>query len=199
MVSCVLCPACSWAFLLGNNIAAHHIEVVPLHPCKPVCPLHCCPALHHVAVGRYLAGCVWTGILWIGYTQTHQTGQAIGEIQSGKTSPTTVGVSITYGEQKNRQTSNSYHTESQASQLLSGAGPVVLMATGQGKDSQINITGSDVIGKGGTHLYADGGINIQAAKNTHSEHSRNSNKGWNAGVSLNFGSGISLGNYRRRQ
>ena len=125
--------------------------------------------------------------------QAYQTGQAINKIQSGKTSATSVGVSITYGEQKNRQTSNSYHTESQASQLLSGAGPVVLMATGQGKDSQINITGSDVIGKGGTHLYADGGINIQAAKNTHSEHSRNSNKGWNAGVSLNFGSGISLG------
>ena len=125
--------------------------------------------------------------------QAYQTGQAINKIQSGETSATSVGVSITYGEQKNRQTSNSYHTESQASQLLSGAGPVVLMATGQGKDSQINITGSDVIGKGGTHLYADGGINIQAAKNTHSEHSRNSNKGWNAGVSLNFGSGISLG------
>ena len=125
--------------------------------------------------------------------QAYQTGQAINKIQSGKTSATSVGVSITYGEQKNRQTSNSYHTESQASQLLSGAGPVVLRATGQGKDSQINITGSDVIGKGGTHLYADGGINIQAAKNTHSEHSRNSNKGWNAGVSLNFGSGISLG------
>lgn len=125
--------------------------------------------------------------------QAYQTGQAINKIQSGETSATSVGVSITYGEQKNRQTSSSYHTESQASQLLSGAGPVVLMATGQGKDSQINITGSDVIGKGGTHLYADGGINIQAAKNTHSEHSRNSNKGWNAGVSLNFGSGISLG------
>ena len=125
--------------------------------------------------------------------QAYQTGQAINKIQSGKTSATSVGVSITYGEQKNRQTSSSYHTESQASQLLSGAGPVVLMATGQGKDSQINITGSDVIGKGGTHLYADGGINIQAAKNTHSEHSHNTSKGWNAGVSLNFGSGISLG------
>ena len=125
--------------------------------------------------------------------QAYQTGQAINKIQSGKTSATSVGVSITYGEQKNRQTSSSYHTESQASQLLSGAGPVVLMATGQGKDSQINITGSDVIGKGGTHLYADGGINIQAAKNTHSEHSHNTSKGWNAGVSVNFGSGISLG------
>ena len=125
--------------------------------------------------------------------QAYQTGQAINKIQSGETSATSVGVSITYGEQKNRQTSSSYHTESQASQLLSGAGPVVLMATGQGKDSQINITGSDVIGKGGTALYADGAINLQAAQNTHSEHSRNSNKGWNAGVSLNFGSGISLG------
>ena len=125
--------------------------------------------------------------------QAYQTGKAARKIQNGETNLKEVGISLTYGEQKNRQTRNSYHTESQASQLLSGAGPVVLMATGQGKDSQINITGSDVIGKGGTHLYADGGINIQAAKNTHSEHSRNSNKGWNAGVSLNFGSGISLG------
>ena len=125
--------------------------------------------------------------------QAYQTGKAARKIQNGETNLKEVGISLTYGEQKNRQTRNSYHTESQASQLLSGAGPVILMATGQGKDSQINITGSDVIGKGGTHLYADGGINIQAAKNTHSEHSRNSNKGWNAGVSLNFGSGISLG------
>ncbi|WII94305.1 hemagglutinin repeat-containing protein [Kingella negevensis] len=49
--------------------------------------------------------------------------------------------------------------------MLSGAGPAVLSATGQGKDSQINITGSDVIGKGGTALYADGAINAQAAQN----------------------------------
>lgn len=125
--------------------------------------------------------------------QAYQTGKAARKIQNGETNLKEVGISLTYGEQKNRQTRNSYHTESQASQLLSGAGPVVLMATGQGKDSQINITGSDVIGKGGTHLYADGGINIQAAKNTHSEHSHNTSKGWNAGVSVNFGSGISLG------
>ena len=121
--------------------------------------------------------------------QAFQTGQAASKIQSGETNPTTVGVSITYGEQKNRQTRNSYHTESQASQILSGAGPAVLSATGQGKDSQINITGSDVIGKGGTALYADGAINAQAAQNTHSEHSRNTSKGWNAGVSVNFNGG----------
>ena len=121
--------------------------------------------------------------------QAYQTGKAARKIQNGETNLKEVGISLTYGEQKNRQTRNSYHTESQASQLLSGAGPVVLMATGQGKDSQINITGSDVIGKGGTHLYADGGINIQAAKNTHSEHSRNTSKGWNAGVSVNFNGG----------
>ena len=125
--------------------------------------------------------------------QAFQTGKAARKIQNGETSLKEVGISLTYGEQKNRQTRNSYHTESQASQILSGAGPAVLSATGQGKDSQINITGSDVVGKGGTALYADGAINLQAAQNTHSEHSRNSNKGWNAGVSLNFGSGISLG------
>ena len=64
-----------------------------------------------------------------------------------------------------------------------------MSATGQGKDSQINITGSDVIGKGGTALYADGAINLQAAQNTHSEHSRSTSKGWNAGVSVNLNGG----------
>ena len=121
--------------------------------------------------------------------QAFQTGKAARKIQNGETNLKEVGISLTYGEQKNRQTSSSYHTESQASQILSGAGPAVLSATGQGKDSQINITGSDVIGKGGTALYADGAINLQAAQNTHSEHSRNSNKGWNAGVSVNFNGG----------
>ncbi|MDK4697022.1 hemagglutinin repeat-containing protein [Kingella negevensis] len=121
--------------------------------------------------------------------QAFQTGKAVRKIQNGETNLKEVGISLTYGEQKNRQTSSSYHTESQASQILSGAGPAVLSATGQGKDSQINITGSDVIGKGGTALYADGAINAQAAQNTHSEHSRNTSKGWNAGVSMNFNGG----------
>ena len=121
--------------------------------------------------------------------QAFQTGKAVRKIQNGETNLKEVGISLTYGEQKNRQTSSSYHTESQASQILSGAGPAVLSATGQGKDSQINITGSDVIGKGGTALYADGAINAQAAQNTHSEHSRNTSKGWNAGVSVNFNGG----------
>ena len=121
--------------------------------------------------------------------QAFQTGQAAKKIQNGETNLKEVGISLTYGEQKNRQTSSSYHTESQASQILSGAGPAVLSATGQGKDSQINITGSDVVGKGGTALYADGAINLQAAQNTHSEHSHNSSKGWNAGVSVNLNGG----------
>ncbi|MDK4709059.1 hemagglutinin repeat-containing protein [Kingella negevensis] len=121
--------------------------------------------------------------------QAFQTGKAVRKIQNGETNLKEVGISLTYGEQKNRQTSSSYHTESQASQILSGAGPAVLSATGQGKDSQINITGSDVIGKGSTALYADGAINAQAAQNTHSEHSRNTSKGWNAGVSVNFNGG----------
>ncbi|WII93638.1 hemagglutinin repeat-containing protein [Kingella negevensis] len=121
--------------------------------------------------------------------QAFQTGKAVRKIQNGETNLKEVGISLTYGEQKNRQTSSSYHTESQASQILSGAGPAVLSATGQGKDSQINITGSDVIGKGGTALYADGAINAQAAQNTHSEHSRNTSKGWNAGVSVNLNGG----------
>ena len=121
--------------------------------------------------------------------QVFQTGKAARKIQNGETNLKEVGISLTYGEQKNRQTSSSYHTESQASQILSGAGPAVLSATGQGKDSQINITGSDVVGKGGTALYADGAINLQAAQNTHSEHSRSTSKGWNAGVSVNLNGG----------
>ena len=41
------------------------------HSCTRFCPLHCCPVLHHVAVGRYLVGCFWTAIFWIWCTPLH--------------------------------------------------------------------------------------------------------------------------------
>ena len=67
------------------------------------------------------------------------------------------------------------------------------MATGGGEQSNINITGSDVIGHAGTTLIADNHIKLQSAKQDGSEQSKNKSSGWNAGVAIQIGDGISLG------
>ena len=47
------------------------------------------------------------------------------------------------------------------------------MATGAGKDSNINIKGSDISGKQGTTLIAGNQVNIEAAEQNHQESSTN--------------------------
>ncbi|WP_304674561.1 hemagglutinin repeat-containing protein, partial [Neisseria bergeri] len=59
--------------------------------------------------------------------------------------------------------------------------------------SNINITGSDVIGHAGTTLIADNHIRLQSAKQDGSEQSKNKRSGWNAGVAVQIGNGISFG------
>ncbi|WP_338809295.1 hemagglutinin repeat-containing protein [Neisseria leonii] len=99
-----------------------------------------------------------------------------------------VSISITYGEQKNRQTTQIQANEAQASQIQSG-GTTTLIATGAAEQSDINITGSDVAGKAGTLLIADHNINLQSAEQTGSERSKNQSQGWNAGAAVTFGQG----------
>ena len=59
-----------------------------------------------------------------------------------------------------------------------------IVATGAGKDSNINIEGSDISGKQGTTLMADNQVNIQASEQNHQERSTNKSSGFNAGVAL---------------
>ena len=99
-----------------------------------------------------------------------------------------VSISITYGEQQNRQTTQVQANQAQASQIQAG-GKTTLIAGGAGEQSNINITGSDVSGKAGTGLIADNDITLQSAEQSSSERSNNKSSGWNAGAAVSFGQG----------
>ena len=119
--------------------------------------------------------------------QTYQTAQnAADMLKSGN--PTVVSATLTYGEQRNHSENHQDRTEAQASQILSG-GKTYITATGAGKDSDINITGSDVAGKAGTILIADNDITLQSAEQHSIERSNNTSSGWNAGVKVAYENG----------
>ena len=133
---------------------------------------------------------------WQGYQAAQQMQQfapssSAGQGQNNNQS-SGISVSITYGEQKSRNEQKSRYTEAAASQII-GKGQTTLVATGGGEQSNINITGSDVIGHAGTTLIADNHIKLQSAKQDGSEQSKNKSSGWNAGVAVQIGDGISLG------
>ena len=132
---------------------------------------------------------------WQGYQAAQQMQQfapssSAGQGQNNQSSA--INVSVTYGEQKSRNEQKSRYTEAAASQII-GKGHTTLAATGGGEQSNINITGSDVIGHAGTTLIADNHIKLQSAKHDGSEQSKNKSSGWNAGVAVQIGDGISLG------
>ncbi|WP_118832458.1 hemagglutinin repeat-containing protein [Neisseria meningitidis] len=133
---------------------------------------------------------------WQGYQAAQQMQQfapssSAGQGQNNNQSPS-ISVSITYGEQKSRNEQKRRYTEAAASQII-GKGQTTLAATGSGEQSNINITGSDVIGHAGTTLIADNHIRLQSAKQDGSEQSKNKSSGWNAGVAVKIGNGISFG------
>ena len=124
---------------------------------------------------------------------TYKAGSAVADIANNPQNAMNASVGITVGQQKLRMESHTKDTVVSASRINAG-GTVNLLATGAGKDSNINIIGSDVAGSRGTHLQADNEINLLAAEQSHSERSSNKSSGWNAGVAISYGSGgASLG------
>ncbi|BFU61415.1 MULTISPECIES: hemagglutinin repeat-containing protein [Rodentibacter] len=122
-----------------------------------------------------------------------QVGKSLGELMQNGTVPTeAVSVSITYGEQKSEETRHTEGSTANNSQVNAG-GKVMIQASGAGKQSNINIIGSDVGGKQGTALIADNDVNLTAQQQTHKERSRNKSSGFNAGVALAVGKGVSFG------
>ncbi|WP_370389330.1 hemagglutinin repeat-containing protein [Snodgrassella alvi] len=118
----------------------------------------------------------------------YKAGNAAADLANNPQNATNVSVSITVGQQKSRSETHSRDSVAAASQINAG-GEVNLLATGAGQDSNINIIGSDVNGKQGTHLQADNEINLLAAEQNHSERSSNKSSGWNAGATIGIGSG----------
>ena len=103
-----------------------------------------------------------------------------------------IGVQITYGQQKNESRTHTEGTTAYKSQVNAG-GKVNIMATGAGKDSNINIEGSDISGKRGTTLMADNQVNIKAVEQNHQERSTNKSSGFNAGVAIKVSNGAVAG------
>ncbi|MCX5468914.1 hemagglutinin repeat-containing protein [Acinetobacter nematophilus] len=118
-----------------------------------------------------------------------QIGKVVSDIKNA--SNVEVGVSLTYGEQKNTQFSHSESTTASQSQVYAG-GKTNIVATGAGEKSNINIIGSDVVGMQGTHLAADHDVNIKAAEQKTIEASGNKSAGWNAGVSVSSQTGFGV-------
>ena len=92
-------------------------------------------------------------------------------------------VSISLGVQKSESKSHSEQSTSAGSSVTAG-GTVNFTATGQGKDSDINLTNATVAGAQGTHLKAEGDIFAQAGVNTASIDSSNKSSGASVGVSF---------------
>ena len=103
-----------------------------------------------------------------------------------------IGVQITYGQQKRESRTHTEGKTAAKSQVNAG-GKVNIMATGAGKDSNINIEGSDISGKQGTTLMADNQVNIKAAEQNHQERSTNKSSGFNAGVAIKVSNGEAAG------
>ena len=107
-----------------------------------------------------------------------------------------IGVQITYGQQKNESRTHTEGKTAYKSQVNAG-GKVNIMATRAGKDSNINIEGSDISGKQGTTLIADNQVNIKAIEENHQERSTNKSRGFNAGVAIKVSNseaaGVTLG------
>ena len=103
-----------------------------------------------------------------------------------------IGVQITYSQQKSESRTHTEGKTAAKSQVNAG-GRVNIMATGAGKDSNINIEGSDISGKQGTTLMADNQVNIKAAEQNHQERSTNKSSGFNAGVAIKVSNGAAIG------
>ena len=103
-----------------------------------------------------------------------------------------IGVQITYGQQKSESRTHTEGKNAAKSQVNAG-GKVNIVATGAGKDSNINIEGSDISGKQGTTLVADNQVNIKAVEQNHQERSTNKSSGFNAGVAIKVSNGVAIG------
>ena len=103
-----------------------------------------------------------------------------------------VGVQITYGQQKSESRTHTEGKTAAKSQVNAGS-KVNIVATGAGKNSDINIKGSDISGKQGTTLIADNQVNIKATEQNHQERSTNKSSGFSAGVAIKVSNGAATG------
>lgn len=102
------------------------------------------------------------------------------------TKGTGIKVGVSLGTSKSESSSVEQSTTAVGSQIV-GQGDVTIRATGDGKDSTLQVVGSDIKADGKTTLKADGAVDLQAAQSSSTLNSRNSSSGASIGVSYAFG------------
>ena len=90
--------------------------------------------------------------------QGHQAARSILQASGGQN--TGISLSLAYGRQKSRSGQTNRRTEAEAGQII-GKGQTTLTAAGGGERSNINITGSDIVGNAATALIADNRITLR--------------------------------------
>ncbi|MED5612335.1 two-partner secretion domain-containing protein [Janthinobacterium sp. P210005] len=91
-----------------------------------------------------------------------------------------ISISLTAGHSESIQTQNTASTTHSGS-VLTGNN-INITALGGGKDSNINILGSDLNAKNDIRLHADNNVNLLAAQDTESQHSKSSSLSASVGV-----------------
>ncbi|WP_226941573.1 hemagglutinin repeat-containing protein [Janthinobacterium violaceinigrum] len=91
-----------------------------------------------------------------------------------------ISISLTAGHSESIQTQNTASTTHSGS-VLTGNN-INITALGGGKDSNVNILGSDLNAKNDIRLHADNNVNLLAAQDTESQHSKSSSLSASVGV-----------------
>ncbi|MDH0864651.1 hemagglutinin repeat-containing protein [Mitsuaria sp. GD03876] len=99
---------------------------------------------------------------------------------------TGIKVGVSLGTSKSESTTTEQSTTAIGSQVAA-QGNVSIRATGGGKDSTLQVVGSDIKADGKATLKADGAVSLEAAQSTSTLHSTNSSSGASIGVSYAFG------------
>ncbi|MCC7601104.1 hemagglutinin repeat-containing protein, partial [Janthinobacterium sp. FW305-129] len=103
---------------------------------------------------------------------------------NAKSQGPSVSISLTYGHSESEQTQTTASTTHSGS-ILSGKN-INITATGGGKDSNINILGSELNASNIVRLGADNQVNLLAVQDTESQHTKSSSLSVSAGVSANI-------------
>jgi filamentous hemagglutinin len=109
---------------------------------------------------------------------------AVGAVQNPAQGVT---ISLTVGS----SSSNSESTQSSSTVVgstVKAGGNVTMTASGAGKDSNLNVIGSDVVAGQSAILKADGDINLGAAQSTDTQHSTSSSSSAAIGIAATYGS-----------
>jgi hypothetical protein len=103
-----------------------------------------------------------------------------------------VSVSLTVGHSESQYTQNTSDLLNSGSALKAGK-DITIQATG-GKDGNINVIGSGLNAQGNITLKADNQVNLLAAQDLETQHSKSKSMSAGAGVGASFGSnGMSVG------